>query len=537
MAHAHLASMSLTPRQKALLNEIVTTALNLSEGIDAARFRASHEDDLADLDLLEQQLYIERKDNRYFPKIAALADLAKTSGPAERILYLCQHLYKSVRSSYKENPGTQILVQDLATAADLPISDVRKGLRYLIQTPIWSGWTTDLGAPKAFVTPSETVLKHKTFDSVLTEMRRVPDIPAHPPISRVKQQKFGILDAPNLLAADIAQPSGPLGKALIYLDIDDFKKINTRLTESVVDEVVLPKMHMALAECVGRLGNAYGEGGDEFVVLLLNFSERMAIAFAEDLRQNISRIRFSGAGADIAVTASLGLAHAPANTDPADLKKYANEAKKFAKQNGKNFVAVRAADGTIAGAMTPGNNPQPVAGSALLSAIRKRRATTTVPAVEGVEQRTRRIVKVLRLQYATTGDVVFNNPGKKSGTIAIPTAEGGFELYFLLDDAGSNIEEYWYVAPIASTFRMEKVLADIRVLLAQLTKLQAFDLETKVCFVIATNEDISSVAKVIDTKFKKMKAIAKLSVPAKFRILLWDKSGIARKEREIGLQI
>jgi len=122
--------------------------------------------------------------------------------------------------------------------------------------------------------------------------------------------------------------------------LDNFKKINTDLTESVVDEIVLPPLHQMLEAHAKHIGNAYAEGGDEFVFLLPNFSRRMAIAFAEDLRQSIADLRLSGPAAAIHLSASLGVAHVAHGADATSLKKRANEAKKFAKENGRNVVAV-----------------------------------------------------------------------------------------------------------------------------------------------------------------------------------------------------
>jgi hypothetical protein len=50
-----------------------------------------------------------------------------------------------------------------------------------------------------------------------------------PTAPRAKQDKFGILDAPQLFSTDIEEPIGPLGCAVIYLDLDNFKALNTSL--------------------------------------------------------------------------------------------------------------------------------------------------------------------------------------------------------------------------------------------------------------------------------------------------------------------
>ena len=157
---------------------------------------------------------------------------------------------------------------------------------------------------------------------------------------REKQQKFGILDSPKLLEADLVKPCGVLGQAVLYLDLDDFKKVNTQLTEVLVDRFVLPPVHQLLSKCAHGLGSAYAEGGDEFTILLPNSSAEMALEFAEALRNQLGALRFEGLNHDIQLTGSIGVAHASPGEDGQVLRERANIAKKHAKEQGKNRVSV-----------------------------------------------------------------------------------------------------------------------------------------------------------------------------------------------------
>jgi|GEM_PF-2669559 len=159
------------------------------------------------------------------------------------------------------------------------------------------------------------------------------------PDSREKQQKFRILDAPNLLAKDLTRAPGLLGRAVIYLDLDNFKALNSKYTERVVDEAVLPIVHIALRDAAHFVGHAYAEGGDEFIVFLPNASKAMAAAFAEDLRRIISELSFQEPAEAVKVNASLGVAW-QATADGRDLPGEANHAKLSAKTAGKNRVVV-----------------------------------------------------------------------------------------------------------------------------------------------------------------------------------------------------
>jgi diguanylate cyclase (GGDEF)-like protein len=167
------------------------------------------------------------------------------------------------------------------------------------------------------------------------KLRRVAVAQTQAPL-RAKHQKFGILDAPNLYADDIMSSRGPLGTAVIYLDIDDFKVLNKRLTETRVDQIVLPVIHEVIRAHSAGIAMAYGEGGDEFKILMPNATAAFASEFAEAVRLAIEQATF--ADSTIKITASLGVAHVRASESAQDLALMANKAKDMAKESGKNRV-------------------------------------------------------------------------------------------------------------------------------------------------------------------------------------------------------
>ncbi|WP_437975340.1 GGDEF domain-containing protein [Sorangium sp. So ce295] len=163
---------------------------------------------------------------------------------------------------------------------------------------------------------------------------------------RKKDQKFGILDAPNLLGADLASASGLMGRSLIYFDIDGFKAVNSKYTEVMVDRDLLPALQRLVVAAVTGIGYAYAEGGDEMVVLLQNANLTMGAAFADALRQLISDKQFLVNEEPVTLAASFGVAAEPYAESAASgaLKEAANRAKKFAKESGKNCVAIWVGD-------------------------------------------------------------------------------------------------------------------------------------------------------------------------------------------------
>jgi hypothetical protein len=158
--------MRLTQRQIEILDELVSQAPHSSEGVDAARFRASHEDDWENLDELERRHFLERtQKNAYTVRIPSLVAVRERSQRADKSLFLAEKLFDYLRRAYKADPGQQILLTDLANAIDLPIEEVRRGVFYLVTASIWAGRTTDLSAADAHITPSEGILSGSSGSS------------------------------------------------------------------------------------------------------------------------------------------------------------------------------------------------------------------------------------------------------------------------------------------------------------------------------------------------------------------------------------
>ena len=154
---------------------------------------------------------------------------------------------------------------------------------------------------------------------------------------RVFDEKFHILEAPALLAGDLAHyrqkclhRDAPF--TIAYLDIDDFKAINTRFTETVVDLKLLAPFMETLEASVFAHGHAYRFGGDEYVLLLPNTSRRFAIDFLAEVARRIAEKRY--VGLDARTSISIGACHVDSECPLTDreLVVRANQAKNVAKQ-------------------------------------------------------------------------------------------------------------------------------------------------------------------------------------------------------------
>jgi hypothetical protein len=106
------------------------------------------------------------------------------------------------------------------------------------------------------------------------------------------EQGFQILLSPGLGKLDFTKTlarcrpnNQPI--SLVFLDIDKFKRFNTRYTESVVDRSLLPAfMRLLAAHCEFR-AHASRRGGDEFLLILPNCTMSEAWSFTERFRKQV----------------------------------------------------------------------------------------------------------------------------------------------------------------------------------------------------------------------------------------------------------
>ena len=124
--------------------------------------------------------------------------------------------------------------------------------------------------------------------------------------------------------------------ALMFLDLDRFKKINDSLGHDVGDEL-LCAVAKRLLEKVRKEDIVARLGGDEFVVLLTNISSPQDIdAIAKTIKSVFSRpFKLSNSGALLHITSSIGISIYPSDGDDAEaLMKNADASMYVAKKDG-----------------------------------------------------------------------------------------------------------------------------------------------------------------------------------------------------------
>jgi diguanylate cyclase (GGDEF)-like protein len=161
-------------------------------------------------------------------------------------------------------------------------------------------------------------------------------------------QQLGRIDAltglPNRIALrqrigeaiQQAQASGDGELALLFIDLDDFKRINDTLGHDVGDEI-LAAVATRFGEVMGDRGLVARFGGDEFVLLLAGADARrragdIAEALLDALRKPLSIV-----GQQLHVSASIGITSFPEDgADAARLIKNGDIAMYLAKVQGRN---------------------------------------------------------------------------------------------------------------------------------------------------------------------------------------------------------
>ena len=113
--------------------------------------------------------------------------------------------------------------------------------------------------------------------------------------------------------------------ALIYLDLNGFKRINDRHGHAAGD-ILLKAVAMVLTRHVRASDVVARLGGDEFALLLWNLSEAHALAKALALEGTIAYTTTTHAGATLAVGASAGAAMLLPRDTPADVLARADRA-------------------------------------------------------------------------------------------------------------------------------------------------------------------------------------------------------------------
>lgn len=136
--------------------------------------------------------------------------------------------------------------------------------------------------------------------------------------------------------------------SVVMMDIDYFKAINDKYGHQSGNEILIAMANL-LTKMVGSEGTVARYGGEEFVILLPGYSKQLSMLFAENIRKEIEKHKFTihsdlddhRGTVGIKITMSIGVSSAPEDSDDAmAMIRNADRALYIgAKQAGRNKVA------------------------------------------------------------------------------------------------------------------------------------------------------------------------------------------------------
>ncbi|WP_318556747.1 EAL domain-containing protein [Geobacter anodireducens] len=136
------------------------------------------------------------------------------------------------------------------------------------------------------------------------------------------------------LALESSRRRNPIG--VMFLDLDNFKKINDTLGHTVGD-MLLKAVANRLRNCVRGGDTVSRLGGDEYILILPNVKEMHDVTTVAKKLIGLFSTPFLLMGHELYITASIGIALFPSDGDTVDaLLKNADAAMYHAKEQGKN---------------------------------------------------------------------------------------------------------------------------------------------------------------------------------------------------------
>jgi len=177
------------------------------------------------------------------------------------------------------------------------------------------------------ITANQFIIDNKKYSDKLLHQAHYDDLTGLP-------NRFLSLDRLSLLVKE-AQRNSNLA-AVIFLDLDDFKKINDSLGHEVGDKLLIETSQrlnkvVRVIDTVGRLG------GDEFIILIGGLDEPADVIPLVENLLNSFRTPFKLEGRELMITLSVGLSVYPDDgQEPSELLRNADSAMYHSKEQGRN---------------------------------------------------------------------------------------------------------------------------------------------------------------------------------------------------------
>lgn len=361
----------LNDLSKSLIREISENFFATGTGLPDHKKKVELGKDRLLLDALLKEGLAMNIAGRYYPRFAALYFL--TPELRRRCEEATTWVLKAARSLYAEH-GTPSLSFDqisdqINRLASPPVGQhaARIGMQFARDfTHYFGNFHNSSEGHATSATVSDNILD---FDDLPQAWQEEKESMSNPPVSHINVDANDVLNEANELDdllplyrrrvfdADLVRLSKETlesGSSLvmIMIDLDHFKAINDTHGHAIGDEVLVGASKV-VADRVRGKGKAYRYGGEEFALLLPNYTSDEGVALAETIRKQIEQSAFSAT--NLKVTASLGLAAVPENANNSnEVLKAADAAMYQAKHFGRNLVRVFGEQMPLERQRTPG---------------------------------------------------------------------------------------------------------------------------------------------------------------------------------------
>lgn len=132
--------------------------------------------------------------------------------------------------------------------------------------------------------------------------------------------------------------------SIAFIDIDNFKNFNTIYGHSFGDKVLITAAQL-MDNCCKNVKGVYAirVGGDEFILVGINKSEREFYRVADDIRKKVQDCKVEFEGDMVGICISIGIAHKYSESSCNSFMELYNKAdtrNNFAKEKGKNIIVM-----------------------------------------------------------------------------------------------------------------------------------------------------------------------------------------------------
>lgn len=188
--------------------------------------------------------------------------------------------------------------------------------------------------------------KEKNIQQLEAELEHLRKLVYYDELTDVFNRRGFLKEAGKLFETIVPSKKGderrrelPVPFSVVFLDIDDFKKVNDTFGHEAGDEILramgqaVPR-HFREYDIVGRWG------GEEFVIALLGADSKVTHQIAERMREAVAVLSVPAGKHVLRVTLSIGVAQHSDELNIMALIDRADGAMYLAKKSGKNRVAI-----------------------------------------------------------------------------------------------------------------------------------------------------------------------------------------------------